>query len=147
MIDIDPQDRDLDLGNVVIQPIRPTPLTSPVIAPISSAPAPGSRPVRISGRITDLNGTPLAEKVLNFRNLTATVPYQAPGGTISILETDRDGTFVFPCMALNAYEVYITEPGVATYPTAEGTTFTSVGEIEVANAQGIDFGNIVLHAP
>ena len=123
-MDIDVAERDLDMGSIIIQPFRPLPLTA-VNRPVNSS-------VRILGRITDANSVPMPERILTFGNRDG----------ISILKTDRNGTFVFPAVSHSEYGLYITESVVPTL--LQPPNLKEVGKIEVSAGQDVNMGDIAL---
>jgi|SRR5271157_511819 len=118
----------LEVGNIILQPIRPIPVAA-LSRSLDSSKIP-AQASRISGRITDASDLPIAEKILCFGSRTS--------GT-SILEMDRNGAFVFPAVSHNEYEVYVAER-VPRFPE----DLKEVGKVEVSDGQDMDLGNIVV---
>ena len=119
----------LEVGNIILQPIRPIPLTA-LSRPLDPSKTP-AQASRISGRLTDANGLPIAEKILLLGNRTS--------GT-SILEMDRNGAFVFPAISHREYEVYVAER-IPRFPEED---LKEVGKVEASNGQDVDLGSIIV---
>jgi len=114
-----------DVGTVVLQPDQPTLMAR-------SRSTDGSSQALLSGRITDANGVPIAEKGLSFGNRST--------GFFS--ETDGNGAFVVPTASYNEYEIYVTESGILSMLLIPKLKY--VGSIVTAEGQDVDLGNIVL---
>jgi hypothetical protein len=115
-----------DLGTVVLQPDQPITLMD------RSRSANDPRQVLLSGRITDANGVPMAEKGLSFRNRSLGF----------FLKMDGDGAFVAPAAIYKEYEIYVTESGILSMLLIPKLKY--VGNIVISDGQDVDLGNIVL---
>ncbi len=126
-IEIDAENRPLELGSVVIQPAgRP-------LSPLSAS----VRGSRTSGRLTDANGAALSGKVLSFVDID--IPGQPRNFelTNSTLATDSAGFFVFPAAAHHEYEVYVIQPG-------RPAVYEFLGKIEVSRGLDVNLGVITM---
>jgi hypothetical protein len=115
-----------DTGTVVLQPVRPIPLMD------RSSSTNGSIQALLSGRITDANGVPMADKGLSFGNRS----------TGFFLQMDANGAFVAPAASNNEYEIYVTESGILSMLRIPKLKY--VGNIVISNGQDVDLGNFVL---
>jgi len=119
-LEIDAENRDVELGAVVIQPAG---------RPLSRLGA-SVRGARVSGRLTDANGVALSQKALSF------VDVDIPGQprnlelTNNTLATDSSGFFVFPAAAYHEYEFYVIEPG-------RPAVYDLVGRIEASRGLNV----------
>lgn len=136
LIEVEVEDRNVEMGNIVIQPPSPLSLTS---GPGSvKPPILADRTTLLSGRVTDASGVPFAEKILTFRNVKMGVPFQTQQGwAISTLKTDRNGMFFFPAVSPVEYELEIP---VRCWPPS----FQQIAEIEVVDGWDVGLGNIVV---
>lgn len=134
MLDVIAEDRNIDLGTVVLQPTTPfVSLAPPVAAPQAPVQVKG---VRIYGRITNADGVPMADRVLWFGN-------QANGS--AFLRTDRNGVFVFPALRQNDYAISLLPD--QQIPLPMGKAVKVLATIETSDGLDISLGNIALVPP
>lgn len=134
-IDLDVEERNIELGTVIVQPPRPMPPTSdPAALRPFNVP---ERDARISGRITDANGVPYADTALYLRDLMLVKPSQPEAVALSTLVTDRNGMFVFPASSGHEYEAYLPE-------SRTPLTYKGLGYIVAAGGSEVDLGNIAM---
>jgi hypothetical protein len=119
-IEFDAELGDMDYGSIVLQPVH---------FPLSQGESRASPPrtVRISARITDVNGVPLANRVFGATHL------QRGRYEVATFEADQSGRFVFPAQAFDEYLLFVFSRKV------------ELGDI-VAAAQDLDLGNVSLQA-
>ena len=125
---IDAEYGDVDMGTVVLQPLRP-------LRAGAAAQQQTRHNLLVSGRITDTNGVPLTERNLNFKMM---VPFQPPG-PVSTLKPDSSGRFILSIESRNQYEIYIPEPGVQ-------PNYRLVARIAANDGWDFDFGNIAVQS-
>jgi hypothetical protein len=130
-IDIGVLTRGGDIGTVVLQPDQPSALGN---GPRTT----GTTQSLLSGRITNVDGSPYAVRVVNFRDLKRVKPYQPESVAICTLATDRSGVFVFPAASGHEYQVYVPE-------SQTPLTFKALANVEIAADGDVDLGNIAMH--
>lgn len=134
-MELNVEERNVELGIVIVQPLRPMPLTS-VPAAIRTSNVPG-RNARISARITDATGVPYSEKAVYFRDLRMVKPFQPENIALSTLVTDHNGMFVLPALSGDEYEVYVPE-------SSNPVTFKGMANIEATGGWDVDLGNVAM---
>jgi hypothetical protein len=127
-IDLGVLTRGSDIGTVVLQPDEPSALGS-------RSRTTGSTQPLLSGRIINVDGSPYAEKVVNFRDLRKVKPSQPESIAICTLATDRNGVFVFPATTGHEYQVYVPE-------SQTPLSFKALGNVEIAASGDVDLGKI-----
>lgn len=128
-IDLDVLTRGGDIGTLVLQPDRPVAL--------GGARRNGSMQTLLSGRISNADGSPYAQKIVNFSCLKRAKRSQPGSVAFSTLMTDGSGRFVFPAASGHEYEVYVPQYGAP-------LTFKAIGKVAVVAGGDLDLGDIVL---
>ena len=123
---------NIDIGTVLIQPLNPTLSATASCPPKRTDARPDS--CRISGRIIDANDRPIQGRVLKFANRTTGA---------AVLQTDRNGFFVFPALSQTEYGVEdVTEQRFA-FPSDLNSP-RHIGSFEISGGHEIDFGRIAI---
>lgn len=120
-----------DIGTLILQPDR-------TIALRDDARTSGSAQQLLSARITSADGTPYAEKIINFRDLTQAKPYQPESIAMYTLVTNRSGIFVFPAASGHEYQIYVPQ-------SHSPLTLKALGTVEIAAGADVNLGNITMH--
>ncbi len=129
-VDLSALTQNGEIGTLILQPDRPTALRD-------ASRRSGSTQQILSGRISDPDGSPYAEKTVYFRDLKLVKPSQPENVGICKLVTDGSGTFVFPAASGHEYQVYTPE-------SKTPLTFKALADVEIAAGQDVDLGNIVM---
>lgn len=133
-VEIDVGEGNMEVGNIVVQPMDPGLRTGrPIKRPNSTS----SGSAYLSGRIVDLRGVPFSNSTLRFRDPRMTTSFPIEGSGTSILKTDPNGVFEFPAVSRYEYELSVVESG----PPAISRP---IATLEVAGGQNIDLGDVVV---
>lgn len=123
-MDVDAGEMNVDMGAIVVQPIRPLRAETSVGKSATAVP---DRTARVSGRVTDASGIPVAG-ILDFRKVNQ---------ELSSLEIDPNGAFVLPVEGRTQYEVYVRKQNVP-------PVFDQIARLEIADGQDIDLGIVAV---
>ncbi len=130
LVQIHLENRNLDLGTVVLQPFGSTGSSAATTKPRSSS------TVYLSGRIVDAKGVPVSGKTLGFRDLSEGASPIANPSTIRFLAVNENGRFVFPAQNETQFQLFLGAPGPP--------PLVPLAMTEIVADENVDIGDVAL---